>query len=296
MHVLVLGANGLLGSNVLAAALARGWTASGTYHTTEPEFETTLIEFDVRKTAAFATILDRTTPDVIFNCAAMTDVDACEQNPGRAYEVNAAAPEALAEAAAERNIGFVHVSTDYVFDGKARTPYVESADANPIQVYGASKRAGERAVAEAHDETLLTRLSFVYGHHRSTGGLVGFPAWVRERLTAAEQTPLFTDQHVSPTRAGQAGTTLLDLVEFGEQGLFHVASHSCVTPYEFGQAIAQRLSMAGKVLAPGSLERVDRPAPRPKYTCLATDRVARALGREQPSLETDLDALSFEDR
>lgn len=295
MNVLVLGANGLLGSNVLAAALARGWTAAGTYHTTDPDFETTLVEFDIRETDAFSTVLDRTTPEVVINCAAMTDVDSCEQNAKQAHEINATAPGALAEIAAERDIAFVHVSTDYVFDGTARTPYPESADTNPVQVYGESKWAGERAVVEAHDRALVTRLSFVYGRHRSTGSLVGFPGWVRERLLAEERTPLFTDQHVSPTRAGQAATTLLDLVEASEQGLFNVASSSCVTPYQFGQTIAQRLSTSAETLTAGSLEQVDRPATRPRYTCLDTDRVAQALGREQPSLETDLDALSLRD-
>lgn len=295
MDALVLGANGLLGSNVLAAALARGWTAAGTFHTVEPDFETTLVEFDIRETDAFPTVLDRTTPDVVFNCAAMTDVDGCEQNTEQAHEINAAAPGTLAETTVERDIEFVHVSTDYVFDGVARTPYSESADTNPTQIYGESKYAGERAVAEAHDRVLTTRLSFVYGRHRSTGSLVGFPGWVREQLLAEERTPLFTDQHVSPTRAGQAATTLLDLVEAGEQGLFNVASSSCVTPYQFGQTIAQRLSISAETLTAGSLEQVDRPATRPRYTCLNTDRVAQTLGREQPSLETDLDALSLED-
>jgi len=293
MNVLVLGANGLLGSNVIAAALARGWTVAGTYHTVEPDFETALVEFDIRENEVFSTVLDQIAPDVVVNCAAMTDVDGCEQNAERAHEINATAPGAIAEVAAERDIEFVHVSTDYVFDGTVRAPYPESADTNAVQVYGESKHAGERAVAEAHGRALVTRLSFVYGRHRSTGPLVGFPGWVRERLIAEERTPLFTDQHVSPTRAGQAATTLLELVEAGEQGLFNVASRSCVTPYQFGQTIAQRLSTSAETLTAGSLEQVDRPATRPRYTCLDTDRVARALDREQPSLETDLDALSL---
>lgn len=300
MHALVLGANGLLGSNLIDAAASRGWTVAGTYHTDAPDFEVAgfdpeLFEFDLRDATEFGAILDRATPDVVFNCAAMTDVDGCERDPERAHEINAEAPGELAARTADRDARFVHVSTDYVFDGTARTPYTESDDANPVQKYGESKLAGERAVQRAvqraDEAPLLARLSFVYGIHRVTGALTGFPAWVRDRLTAGEDVPLFADQHVSPTRAGHAAATLLDLAVADEEGLFNVASRACVTPYEFGASVARRLGASADLLAESSLEDVDRPATRPRYTCLSVERIERVLGREQPSLEADVDAL-----
>jgi dTDP-4-dehydrorhamnose reductase len=290
MRALVLGANGLLGSNVVADALARGWPVAGTYHTDEPALDADLFAFDLGETAQFPAILDRTDPEVVLNCAAMTDVDGCEDHPEYAHEINAAAPGELAAEAAERGVGFVHVSTDYVFDGTAETPYTEATETNPLQVYGESKLAGEGAVELAHDAALLARLSFVYGVHRSTGALTGFPAWVYDRLTAGEEVPLFTDQRITPTRAGQAATTLLDLVVAGERGLFNVASRSCVTPCDLGRVLARRLDAPADLLVESSLESVDRPAPRPRYTCLSTERVARVLGRDQPALEADIEA------
>jgi dTDP-4-dehydrorhamnose reductase len=292
MHLLVLGANGLLGSNAVAEALARGWECTGTYHSTEPAFETPLHELDVRDSDKFAALLDSHDVDAVCNCAAMTDVDGCEENPQQAHAVNGAAPGELARACAERNLAFCHVSTDYVFDGRTESRYDESAETNPVQVYGESKLAGERAVEQADDTQLLARLSFVYGTHGATGALTGFPAWVTERLHDGETTPLFTDQHVTPSRAGQAAATLLDLLGAEATGTVHVASRSCVTPYEFGKQLGQRLDAPMELLTKGSQSAVDRPATRPTHTCLDVGRVERALGRDQPTLAADLDAIA----
>jgi dTDP-4-dehydrorhamnose reductase len=298
MHLLVVGANGLLGSNAVAEALARGWECTGTYHSTEPTFDAPLHELDVQDSERFAAILDAHDFDAVCNCAAMTDVDGCEENSEQAHAVNGEAPGELAHACAERNLRFCHVSTDYVFDGRTDGRYEESAETNPRQVYGESKLAGERAVGQAHDAPVLARLSFVYGTHGSTGALTGFPAWVTERLRDGETTPLFTDQHVTPSRAGQAAATLLDLLASGATGTFHVASRSCVTPYEFGERIRQRLAASGsedmptELLTEGSQASMDRPATRPAHTCLAVGRVERVLGRNQPTLADDLDAIA----
>lgn len=291
VRVLVVGADGLLGSNVLAETLSRGWSAAGTYHTDEPDLDAPLFELDVRDEADVGGVLDRVTPDAVVNCAAMTGVDACEEHPDRAHETNAAAPGTLVTAAGQRDVEFVHVSTDYVFDGTARRPYSEIDEPNPRQVYGRTKLAGDRAVLRAKAPSLVGRLSFVYGVHRSTGELAGFPAWVRDRLDAGDTTPLFTDQHVSPTRARGAARTLLDLLAADEHGLFNIASRVCVTPHAFGHAVARRLEQPADPIARGSLADIDRTATRPAYTCLSTDRVAAALGREQPALGTDLDAI-----
>lgn len=291
MNVLVIGSNGLLGSNVVRDATSREWTAVGTYHSREPNIAIERHELDIRATDRFDGIVRRVRPDAVVNCAAMTDVDGCEHHPERAHEVNGTAPGELATVAAEYDVSFVHVSTDYVFDGTRRLPYDERSAPGPKQTYGESKLAGERAVAKASPSSLVARLSFVYGIHRSSGELAGFPRWVRERLEAGETTPLFTDQYVSPSRAGQAATTILDLLAHDVSGTFNVACRSCVTPYEFGKNIANRTGLPPWLLEAGSMDDVDRPAVRPRHTCLATDRVKRVLERPQPSLDSDLDAL-----
>lgn len=291
MRLLVVGANGLLGSNVVYAGISRDWTVLGTYHSTNPDFDIPLVQFDLAAADHFPDLIARLGPDVVVNCAAMTDVDACEADPETAHVCNGMAPGDIAAACAEHGVEFVHVSTDYVFDGRTTTPYSETAEPNPIQVYGKSKLAGERTVLDRTDSALVTRLAFVWGIHRSSGELIGFPSWVASELQNGQEVPLFTDQRVTPTRAGQAAETILDLIETPASGRLHIACRSCVTPYEFGSRIADRIDADGSLLTRSSMEDLTRVAPRPADTCLAVDRLEDVLGRAQPSIEADLDAV-----
>jgi len=292
MNVVVLGTGGLLGSNVMATALTRAETVSGTYHSTAPGFEAPMRQLDIRDTDAVRDLLAAVDPDVVVNCAAITDVDECEERPVQAVATNGRAPGTIAEVCHDCGIDIVHVSTDYVFDGLATEPYEESASPNPIQVYGESKLEGEHAVRNAHPDNLQVRLSFVWGIHRGTNALTGFPAWVRDRLAAGEPTPLFTNQSVTPTRAGAAAATILDLADAGESGLFHVAARDCVTPHEFGTRICERVDADSSLIESGRRADLDRPADRPTYTCLDVGKVERTLDRRQPTLSADLEAVS----
>ena len=283
MRILVLGANGQVGSRLVAMALDRGHEIAGTSHTSEPALAVPLHQHDVREWPPEA--VDLSSFDAVCNCVAMTDVDACEGDRERAMAVNATAPGEIAAACEDAGTPFMHLSTDYVFDGTALTPYAEGDEPRPVQVYGESKLAGERRVREAHPEALVLRLSFVYGRHGATGDLTGFPAWLRGRLERGERTPLFTDQHVSPSRAESVATTALSLLTMSETGLFHVACRSCVTPFEFGRELADRLGYdTDALLAEGTQADVDRPATRPTYTCLDTTKLQDTLDQPVPTL------------
>jgi len=290
MNVLVLGASGLLGSNVVTTVTQRNDTVIGMYRSNDPDLDIPCHRCDLTKDGSVATLLDEHDPNLVVNCAALTDVDKCERDPSTAQTVNADAPSRIAKLCHDRAIMFVHVSTDYVFDGGEQTPYTENYEPNPLQVYGRTKLAGERKVIEAFPEALVVRLSFLYGIHRSTGDLTGFPAWVTSELHAGNEVPLFTDQYVTPSRAAQVAMTLLDLVAADESGIFHVACRSSVTPHELGLEIASRMDATGRVLE-GSREDVDRAAPRPAYTCLDIGKVETVLDRPQPTLQEDLEDL-----
>lgn len=291
MRLLVVGANGLLGSNVVAAGRERDWTVAGTYHTDPVALETDQTRLDVRDDDRVREVIGARDPDLVVNCAAVTDVDGCEDHPDEARAVNAEAPGVLAAAADRQGAALVHVSTDYVFDGSADRPYPETATPRPLQAYGETKLAGERAVGAAHDAPLVARLSFVYGIHRGTGELTGFPAWAAGRLAEGRETPLFTDQRVTPTRAGFAAERLLDLAAAGVGGLVHVASRDCVTPYEMGRLVAAERGYDESLLARGRLADLDRPAERPRYSCLDTARLAALSGEPVPALEPELSAV-----
>lgn len=294
MDVVVVGASGLLGSNVVAAALDRGQSVGCAYHTSEPAFEGPCRQLDIRRTDQFEELVTECEPRHVVNCAAMTDVDECERRPERAREINATAPGDLASVCSDHDIEFTHVSTDYVFDGEGTHRYCERDEPNPIQAYGRSKLAGERFATAAGESALILRLSFVYGLDRSGESpvLSGFPAWVRSQLRDGEMVSLYTDQRVTPSRAGAAATTLLDLRASGADGVYHVASRSCVTPYKFGRRLADEAGVDADTLVPTSSEDDSRTAARPSNACLSVERVTERLGRPQPTLESDVATLS----
>ncbi|WP_435073287.1 SDR family oxidoreductase [Halorubrum sp. HHNYT27] len=161
MRVLVVGANGLLDSNVVHVGLQRELTICGSYHSTQPAFEIPLTQFDLRDHTLFEDVLTTYDPDVVINCAAMTDMDDCERDLEQAQLLNGDVPGKLAAHCAATGVPFVHVSTDYVFDGTNREPYIESAATNPRQVYVKSKLSDEQAVTDVLPDALVARFSFV---------------------------------------------------------------------------------------------------------------------------------------
>lgn len=296
MDCLVIGGTGLLGSNVVRRAAERGATVSATHRPESdalPDVTAETHTLDLHDPERVEALLDRISPDFVVNCAAMTDVDACEDEMDRANAVNGDAPGVLAGVCAARDIDFVHVSTDYVFDGRLRRPYREGDVPNPLQIYGESKLAGERAVRAAHPSPLLVRLSFVYGIHRGTDQLSGFPAWVCDRLATGSDVPLFTDRWITPTRAGRAADVILDLAAENATGTFHVSASDCHTPYSFGeQIVAQLPDASDDRLRASCSDEVDTAAPRPTYSCLETAKVERALGREEPDVATSVQSIA----
>ncbi|NIB99448.1 dTDP-4-dehydrorhamnose reductase [Halobacterium sp. R2-5] len=291
MQLLVTGAGGLLGSNIVSTAVQAGHDVLGTYHTDKPDLMAPHRRLDITHHETFRKLVNESAPDVVVNCAAMTDVDSCESKPTHAEKVNGQAPGNIAAICAERNIAFVQVSTDYVFDGKRETKYREDITPNPIQTYGQTKLTGERRVFECHPSALIIRLSFVYGVHEDTSDLEGFPAWVVSRLGTGEEVPLFVDQHITPTRAGQAAETILTLVSDDAAGTYHIACSECVTPYKFGEGICNQLDIDTSLLMESTTADVSRSASRPTHTCLDVDRVEARLGRPQPDLAEDLQAI-----
>lgn len=293
MDVLVVGASGLLGSNVVSTALDRSQSVGCTYHTSEPAFEAPCRQLDIQRTAEFEELVAGFEPRHVVNCAAMTDVDECERRPERAREINATAPGDLATVCSDHGVDFTHVSTDYVFDGEETDRYSERDDPTPIQAYGRSKLAGERAVTAADESALIIRLSFVYGLDRSGESpvLSGFPAWVRSRFRTDERVPLYTDQRVTPSRAGATATTLFDLRASGADGIYHVASRSCVTPYEFGRRLIEEAGGDDDALVRTLSGDASRTAARPADTCLSVEQVTERLERPQPTLESDVATL-----
>jgi dTDP-4-dehydrorhamnose reductase len=233
-------------------------------------------ELDIRDADAVRRLVSEVRPDVVINAAAYNKVDAAETEPGEALAVNAEGPLHLARVARELGVLIVHVSTDYVFDGRRTEPYTEDDPANPISAYGVSKLAGELLVASATPEHLLVRTSAVFGAggSRAKGG--SFVDRILARARAGEPLRVVADQVFSPTYAPDLAGGLLALVEAGARGLFHVTNQGSCT---WNEMATTALEIAGPRVPVQAIrtEELGAAARRPAYSVLDNARY-RALG------------------
>jgi dTDP-4-dehydrorhamnose reductase len=232
-------------------------------------------ELDVTDAAAVADALSGAT---VINCAAYTDVDGAESDPGTAQAINGEGARHVAEVAAR----VVYVSTDYVFDGDKRGPYVESDPVNPVSEYGRSKLAGERATLTASPHSLIVRTSWLFG--------AGGRNFVDTMLRAAEErgeVRVVDDQVGCPTFAGHLAEVLVALAEGHEHGFLHVAGSGSCSWFEFARAIFQRAGVDVDVRPCTSAE-FPRPARRPANSVLASERDAPKLPAWQEGLDAYL--------
>ena len=222
-------------------------------------------------------------PEVVFNCAAYTQVDDCEHQRDRAFAVNGAAVAHVAAAARAVGARLVHISTDYVFDGTASEPYPEVAATSPISVYGESKLAGE-ALALAYEGALVVRASWLFG---PGGG--NFAATILRLIDRGDARLRVVDDQVgSPTYTPFMAAALLDLAAMGATGLVHYRNREPVSWHGFASEIARRVAPELEV-APVPTSEFPRPAPRPAYSVLDVGLCERLLGRPVARWEDGLD-------
>jgi len=268
VRVLVTGAGGQLGRDLVVALAGglptAGWRRSlfGPAAARVEVVGTTHAELPVDQREQVLTAAFGLRPDVVVHAAAATAVDACETDPGRAYRVNALGTRHVAEAARRIGAHLVYVSTDYVFDGHARRPYVEADEPNPLSVYGRTKLAGER---ECDPGDTVVRTSWVCGVHGAN--------MVKTALRLAEgDGPLrfVDDQRGSPTFTADLAAALVTLALDRRPGTFHVTNQGSTSWYGF---VREVLAAAGQ--DPGRVEPIatadldpPRPAPRPANSVL----------------------------
>lgn len=274
MRLLVTGAAGMLGHDVARAGERAGHEL---VLLDLPEIDIT-DERSVAQTLARAAgdpggPTGRAPLDAIVNCAAWTDVDGAESNEAGARAVNALGAGVLARAAARIDVPLLHVSTDYVFDGVAPLagdgrprPYVESDPTDPRSVYGSTKLEGEREVLAASPRHTVVRTAWLYG--------VDGKNFVETMLRLADErdaVQVVTDQVGSPTWGGHLAPALLGLIERGVAGVVHMTGGGEVSWNGFAQEIFRQADVACRV-EPASSEQIARPAPRPAWSALSSER------------------------
>jgi dTDP-4-dehydrorhamnose reductase len=231
-------------------------------------------------------------PDLIINAAAHTAVDQAQSEPELAFAINAIGPGILAEEAASLGVPLIHYSTDYVFDGSKHEPYVESDAPNPLGVYGASKLAGEQAIAAVHEQHLILRTSWVYSTHGRN-----FLLTMQRLLQEKPELRVVADQIGAPTWAGSIAHSTRALIERwqagqpGAWGTYHLTAQGQTSWFGFAQAIGNALRDQGKpcaTLLPIPSSDYPTPAARPLNSRLDCSRLQREWGVSQPDWQTAL--------
>jgi len=255
--VLITGAGGMLGVAVSDALARAGHPTRGR----------TRAELDILDEATVRGLLAETVPEVIINCAAWTDVDGAESDRDGAFAVNATGAGVLARAAADAGARLVHVSTDYVFDGRGTRPYVESDPTDPQGVYGASKLAGELEVLAASESHAVVRTAWLFG----AGGRNFVDTMLRVAGQGAGEVSVVTDQLGCPTWTGHLAAALLQVAEGAAAGVLHAAASGCCTWNELAVEVFALAGQDVRVRASTTAE-LQRPAPRPAYSVLGSER------------------------
>jgi len=229
--------------------------------------------------------------DVVINCAAYTKVDAAEEDPDRAYAVNAVGPENIAHACARAGADLIHISTDYVFSGAQRRPYEIDDETGPVSVYGRTKLAGELMALAAMPDAHIVRSAWIY-----EGADGGDFAAVMRRLAAGDgDVDVVADQVGSPTYVGDLVDALLQIADDGSirEPVLHAANEGEVSRFEQAKAVFEVVGADPGRVRPVGTDRHPRPAPRPAYSALSARRSAEAgVTPLRPWREALADALS----
>lgn len=281
MRVLVTGASGLLGIN-LAVETAKQYEVIGVINTqTLSRTPFQLLTAELLAKDAFAEILDKVQPDWVIHCAALANLDECEDDPAFAELMNAILPGEIARVCYNKT-RLLHISTDAVFDG-SRIGVTEDDEPNPLSVYGRTKLSGEWAVMEANPDAIIARVN-LFGW--SLKGKRSLAEWFFYNMQAGKAVKGFTDVCFKPMLANHLTQVLLDLLEANQSGIYHVVGANCISKYDFGLAIAQECNLDESLISPVSVIDFGLKAARANNLCLNTNKVEKVLHRSLPEFST----------
>ena len=285
MKLLITGASGLLGINLASEAMRehevigvdRGKLKSAPFQ---------VLKADLLHRNAIDSVLDSAQPDALINCAALANLEECEEYPNRARILNAEIPSELAAACAGRNIHFIHISTDAVFDGTKEGFYTEEDEPNPQGVYAQTKRDGERAVQQANPQAIIARVNF-YGWSLTNRRSLG--EFFVNNLSDEKYVSGFTDVIFCPMLVNHTARLLLAMLEKKLSGLYHAVGKQAMSKYQFGVEVARKFGLKQSHISPKSVEGSDLTVRRSHNLWLSIHKLSTDLGSPIPEFSTGLD-------
>src|SRR5215469_2954939 len=251
MRILIIGSSGLLGSD-----LVEQWSD-------DEVISADLGDVDIRDIGLVRQFITQTRPDWVVLAAAYTDVDGSERNADQAFAVNGEGTRNVARIAKELGRKLLYVSTDYVFDGISRRPYEPDDPVHPLNVYGASKAAGENAIREESTHWLIARTSWLFGASRAS-----FPEKILRAASCQRQIKVVADQIGSPTFTRDLATAIRDLVRSDAQGILHITNSGSCSWFDFAKEVLLKAGPKTPIL-PITTAEADRLAKRPTYSVLS---------------------------
>lgn len=279
MKVLILGAGGLTGRYLVQEAKRRGMEVVAL----------TRQELDISKPDAARETLAKVKPVLVINAASVTSLEFCEENPVLSRKVNCEAPEEWAKECGRSGVRFVHLGTDYIFDGKKSSAYLPTDPASPLSRYGQDKAEGEKRVLRANPHALIVRLAWVFGHGGKT-----FMSKLPGILAEKEVVEVAGGRTGSCTYAGEAARTILDLAAKNEAGIYHGVQEGMTTWKAFAEKALEKIKAEGGKMACREIRELPQEkiqglkVPRPAFSALDISGTEKILGRKIPKWEEGL--------
>lgn len=283
MKFFITGGSGLLGERL--SAIANDNYDITLSHNSNPTGNT--IKCDITNEQEVEKVILNNNPDVIIHCAAMTNVDLCEDEIDKAYEINGNGTGNIARAGEKVGAKVIYVSTDFVFDGK-KGNYSEDDEVNPLGYYAKSKYDGEVQLKKYSTNWAIARVSVLYGWHKRQN----FTTWVINQLRQNNDINIVTDQINSPTFADNAAEAIYEIALQDKNGIYHTAGNDEISRYDFTMKIAEEFDLNKELIHPTNSTEFVQKAPRPMNSSLNVHKVEKELGMRMETCSESLHRMA----
>lgn len=293
MKTLIIGANGFIGRRILQYLSCRKkyeLTGCSLHPDIRPADHYRFVQADINNHPAIGQLIGELRPDAVINASALSVPDYCESHHEEAYAANVAAVENIARHCEQTGSRFIHLSTDFVFDGKKNSLYTEEDTPAPVNYYGLSKYQGEMAVAGNCSNYAIVRVVVVYG--KALPGQHGnILQLVKNRLQAGQKIRVVSDQYRTPTWVEDIAAGVELLMHTRRNGIYHLCGDECLSIADIAYRVADYFNLDRSLILPVTTEEMNESTPRPRFSGLSIGKAQCELGYSPRSLEEGMEEM-----